>query len=406
MIRILIHGCNGKMGQVIAAAAAADPECIAAAGADKFPKVLENPFPVYGSLAEVQEAVDVVIDFSVPQALPALLEFGERTRTPLVIATTGLSREDLDLIEQRSADIPIFRAANMSIGVNLMYELTQRAATVLGDSFDIEIVEKHHNQKIDAPSGTAYALADAINEIFLNSKHYVFGRHSKNDKRTTNEIGVHALRGGTIAGEHSVLYAGKDEILEITHSAHSKMIFAQGALTAAKFIQNRTPGLYNMKDVMLEESSVTNIYTSSREAMITIHQVPNEPPIIAGIFGKLAKDNINVDMISQTAPSNGLVNISFTLPESSLSKAVHAIGEYNNACSTMRTDVFAEITKLTVEGLGMERQSGVAARVFEVMAAQDIRIKIITTSETKIACVIDQEDEKRAVEAIIEAFDL
>ncbi len=406
MIRILINGCNGKMGQVIAAAVAADPELEVVAGVDKFPDTKTNPFPVYGDFTSLLEQGDVVIDFSVPQALPALLAYGERTKTPLVIATTGLTPEDLELIENKSADFPIFRAANMALGVNLMYELAQRAASVLGGLFDIEIIEKHHNHKIDAPSGTAYALADAINGAFLNSKHYVFGRHSKNDKRTTNEIGIHALRGGTIAGEHSVFYAGKDEILEITHSAHSKQIFAMGALTAAKYIKDKVPGLYNMKDVMLEESSVTNIYTSNQESMITINQIPNEPTVMAGIFGKLGQQNVNIDMISQTAPMNGLVNISFTLPERDLSKAILIIGAFNTANPTIRTDVFGDITKLTVEGLGMERQSGVAAKVFEIMAIQNIRIKIITTSETKISYVIDQIDEKRAVEAIIEAFDL
>lgn len=394
------------MGQVVAGAAAADSDFQVVAGVDKFPDTITNPFPVYKNFSDIQEQADIIIDFSVPAALPALLEYAKKSNTSLVIATTGLSPEDLQLIEQKSSDIAIFRAANMSLGVNLMYEIVQRAASVLGELFDIEIIEKHHNQKIDSPSGTAYALADAINGAFLNSKHYVFGRHSKNDKRSKNEIGIHAIRGGTIAGEHTVIYAGKDEVLEVTHSAHSREIFALGALTAAKYINGKTPNLYNMNDVLLNESMVTNIYTSNEESMITINQMPNEPIIIAGIFGKIAKKNINIDMISQTAPVNGLVNISFTLPIRDLGNAIQIIGEYNAANPTIRTDVFGDITKLTVEGLGMERQVGVAAKVFEIMAKQDICIKIITTSETKISYVIDQEDEKQAVEAIIDAFQL
>jgi 4-hydroxy-tetrahydrodipicolinate reductase len=312
----------------------------------------------------------------------------------------------LELIEEKSAHFPIFRSANMSLGVNLMYELVHRAASVLGDLFDIEIIEKHHNQKIDSPSGTAYALADSINAAFLNSKHYIFGRHSKNDRRAANEIGIHAVRGGTIAGEHSVIYAGRDEILEITHSAHSKQIFALGALEAAKYIKGKAPGLYDMKDVMLEQSAVTNIYTSNDEVLVTVYQMPSDTGMISALFSKLARESINIDMISQTAPANGLVNVSFTLPEKHVNKAINVIGEFNTANPTVRTDVFINITKLTVEGLGMEHQSGVAARIFEIMAKQGIGIKIITTSETKISFVIDQIDEKSAVEAIIDAFGL
>jgi len=406
MTKIIIHGCNGKMGQVLAAAAKNDPDIKVAAGVDKYPDLVTHDFPVYPDFSELTDGADAVIDFSVPAALPSLLAYGERTKTPLVIATTGLSPRDLELIEEKSAYFPIFRSANMSLGVNLMYELVHRAASVLGDLFDIEIIEKHHNQKIDSPSGTAYALADSVNAAFLNSKHYTFGRHSKNDRRSANEIGIHAVRGGTIAGEHSVIYAGRDEILEITHSAHSKQIFALGALEAAKYIKNKAPGLYNMKDVMLEQSAVTNIYTSNDEVMVTVNQMPGDTGMMAALFGKLARENINIDMISQTAPMNGLVNLSFTLPEKHLNKAINVIGEFNTANPTVRTDVFINITKLTVEGLGMEHQSGVAARIFEIMAKQGIGIKLITTSETKISYVIDQIDEKSAVEAIIDAFGL
>lgn len=406
MINLIIHGCNGKMGQVVAAASANDPDIRVIAGVDKYPAGKTNPFPVYESFSDIKEKADVIIDFSVPGALPQLLDYARSSKTPLVIATTGLSPEDLNSIEKASKETAIFRAANMSLGVNLMYDLAERASSVLGDLFDIEIIEKHHNQKIDSPSGTAYALADAINNAFLNSKHYVFGRHSKNDKRAKTEIGIHAVRGGTIAGEHTVIYAGQDEILEITHSAHSRQIFAMGALTAAKYLKNKTSGLYNMKDVMLDENAVTNIYTSNEEAMITINHISNDAAVAADIFEKLADKGINIDMISQTAPMNGLVNMSFTLPQKELGNAIQIIGEYNKANPEVRTDVFGDITKLTVEGLGMERQSGVAAKIFKIMAKQDIRIKIITTSETKISYIIDQRDERSAVEAIIDAFGL
>ncbi len=406
MINIIINGCNGKMGQVVASSALSDPEVNIVAGVDRFPESMENPFPVYKNFSDIKEKADVVIDFSVPAALPALLEYAVNANTPVVIATTGFSEQDLALIEQTSTKIPLFRAANMSIGINLMYELVQKAASVLGEGFDIEIIEKHHNQKIDSPSGTALALADSINEAFLNAKNYVYGRHSKNDRRTAHEIGIHAIRGGTISGDHTVIYAGKDEILEITHSAHSKQIFATGAIAAAKYMSDKQPGLYNMKDILLEQCIVTNIYTDNDEAMITVNNLPNDSSIIYNIFGKLAQENINVDMISQTAPVNGQVNVSFTIPEKELNEAINVLGVYNKVDPSIRTDVLIGITKLTVEGLGMERQSGVAAKVFETMARQDIKIKLITTSETKISCVIDSVDEKHAVEGIMSAFNL
>jgi 4-hydroxy-tetrahydrodipicolinate reductase len=406
MIKLILHGCNGKMGQVVANAASADKEIQIIAGIDRYPAAKENGFPVYESFTTLQEKGDVILDFSSPTALPDLLEYAEGSSTPLVIATTGLTPQDLQMIQEKSKNIAIFRAANMSVGVNLMYELVHKAASVFGDRFDIEILEKHHNQKADSPSGTAYALADAANEAFLNSKHYTFGRHSKTDKRSKDEIGIHAIRGGTIAGEHTVLFAGQDEVLEITHSAHSRQIFALGALAAVKYLAGEKPGLYNMKDVMLDEDAVTSIYASNDEIMMTINQVSNEPAVMAEIFGKLAKQHININMISQTAPVNGRVSISFTLPRQEQDNASRIMQEYQAAHPEVHADVYTDVTKLTVEGPGMERQSGVAARIFEVMARQDIRIRIITTSETKISYVIDERDEKHAVEAILDAFQL
>ncbi|HZJ82553.1 MAG TPA: 4-hydroxy-tetrahydrodipicolinate reductase, partial [Clostridia bacterium] len=201
MINVILHGCNGKMGQVVASIASTDPDVKIVAGIDRSPNTFDNPFPVYTSLEECPHSCNVIIDFSLPQALPSLLEGALAKKSAIVVATTGLSNKDQESIVSYSKEIPIFQAANMSIGVNLMYELIQKAARVLGDSFDIEIVEKHHNEKIDSPSGTAFALADSINEVFLNSKNYVYGRHSNNDRRSSLDIGIHAIRGGTIVGE-------------------------------------------------------------------------------------------------------------------------------------------------------------------------------------------------------------
>jgi len=406
MIKIILHGCNGKMGQVVAGTAAKYPDLQIVAGIDKFPDSRENPFPVYASMDECMEKADVIVDFSVPAAIPNLMRGAVKLGIPVIIATTGLSGEELSSIEEASKSIAVFRAANMSLGVNLMYELVHKAASVFGDQFDVEIIEKHHNQKIDSPSGTAYALADAINEAFLHSKDYTYGRHSKNQKRSVNEIGIHAVRGGTIVGEHEVLFAGNDETLQIIHTAYSKQIFAEGALRAVRFILGKSPGLYSMKDLMVEQSPVTNVYTNNEQAMISLSGLPDDLSAVAKIFRFIADEEINIDMISQTSPRDGRVTVNFTLQEKDLENAVKQIERLRAEFPDLQVEVLNDITKLSVEGAGMESQHGVAARVFDELAKQGIRIRAISTSETKISYIIDQRQEKSAVEAIIRAFGL
>ena len=250
MIRILIHGCGGKMGQVLAETAKASTDIEIVAGIDPMAKGQAFAFPVYAAFDACNVRPDVIIDFSVHTALKDLLEGALILNCPLVIATTGHSEEDKALIQTHAQRIPIFQAANMSLGINLMSELIQKAASVLGERFDIEIIEKHHNLKVDAPSGTAYALAEAVNRVFSNAKSFVFGRHTRTERRKSAEIGIHAVRGGTITGEHQVLFAGTDETLEIKHTAHSKQIFAAGALQAARYMAGKSPGFYTMKEMI------------------------------------------------------------------------------------------------------------------------------------------------------------
>ena len=406
MINVIIHGCNGRMGQAVAAAAAADPTIQVAAGVDKFPDKENNPFPAYGSLEECSEDADVIIDFSIPAALPNLLDYAVNRNIPVVIATTGFSNDDFGLIGKASQSIPVFQSANMSLGVNVMLELAKNDALAIGSLFDIEIIEQHHNQKLDSPSGTAYALADAINETLLNSKNYVYGRFSKHDKRSKSEIGIHAVRGGTIPGEHTVLFAGNDEVLKITHTAFSRRIFALGALNACKYVVTKQPGLYNMKDMLTQQTAVTNISSSKREALVTINDVPYDAYAVAAIFQSLAKQNINIDMISQTAPVDGKINISFSLTRDDLQKAVTAVNELQSAYPAISLNTNGHIVKLSVEGTGMEHQPGIAAKIFTIMAEQNISIKAITTSETKVSYIIERQDEKKALEALMMAFEL
>lgn len=252
MTNILLSGCNGKMGQVITRLSENFEGLKIAAGFD-ISNNINNPYPVFTSLNDVDVAVDAIIDFSNPKAFNGLVEFAQERRIPIVVATTGLSAEQTDLLKtQVSQRIPVFFSANMSLGVNLLMDLVKKAAKVLEGQFDIEIVEKHHNQKIDAPSGTALAIADAINDSLEEKCEYMYDRHSRRKKRGKQEIGIHAVRGGTIVGDHSVIFAGNDEIIEINHIAMSKEIFGVGALKASKFIASKKPGLYSMKDLISE----------------------------------------------------------------------------------------------------------------------------------------------------------
>ncbi|NLY43472.1 MAG: 4-hydroxy-tetrahydrodipicolinate reductase [Clostridiaceae bacterium] len=249
MINIILNGCNGKMGRVVTRIASESNDCKIVAGFDISDEI-KNEYPVYSNPYDFNSSADVIIDFSHPDSLKKLLPFAISRKLPLVIATTGLSHQQVLMLHETANHVPVFFSANMSLGVNLLIDLVTRAAKILEDSFDIEIIEKHHNQKIDSPSGTALAIADAISASLSQTKEYVYDRHSVRKKRGKNEIGIHAVRGGTIVGEHSVIFAGNDEIIEIKHCAMSKEIFAVGAIKAAKYIVGKDAGMYTMKDLV------------------------------------------------------------------------------------------------------------------------------------------------------------
>lgn len=251
MINIALVGANGKMGQVISKLLFENESAKIVCGID-INTDIKNNFPVYTTLNDTKEAFDIIVDFSHPSSLENTLSYALANEKPVVLATTGFSSEQLDAIKDASDKIPVFFSANMSLGINLIIDLAKKATSLLQDSFDIEIIEKHHNQKIDAPSGTALAIADAINETCDKSNEYVYDRHSSRKKRSKNEIGIHSLRGGTIVGEHSVIFAGNDEIIEIKHTATSKEIFAVGAVKAAKFLVGKNAGFYDMNDIIKE----------------------------------------------------------------------------------------------------------------------------------------------------------
>ncbi len=252
-VRILLCGACGKMGGNVLELLKGDEAATAVCGVDLFPR--EIGLPVYTNFASVQEQADVVIDFSSPLGLKERLDYAKANGLGVVLAATGFTSEDLAMVKEYSAFIPVFKTANLSLGVNLMQALVKTVAEVLGEGYDVEIIERHHNLKKDAPSGTALMLADSLNEAYGNGKRYVNGRDGIVGAREKTEIGIHAVRGGTIVGEHEVMFAGEDEIITITHSARSKRIFAVGAIRAAKFLKGKAAGMYEMKDLLAEENA-------------------------------------------------------------------------------------------------------------------------------------------------------
>lgn len=250
MVKILMHGCNGRMGQVITGLVKEDENATITAGVDVYDGI-KNDYPVFSKLQDVNVDFDVIIDFSTASVIDGLLDYCEAVKKPVVLCTTGLSEEQIKKAKKVSETVAVLRSANMSIGVNVIMKLIREAVAKLApEGFDVEIVEKHHNQKLDAPSGTAIALADVMNDEMGGCYEYIYDRSQVRKKRDKKELGISAVRGGNIVGEHDVIFAGTDEVITISHSAHSKAIFAKGSIAAAKYIFDKKPGMYDMSDVM------------------------------------------------------------------------------------------------------------------------------------------------------------
>jgi len=250
MVRAIMHGCNGKMGQVITGLVKNDAEIEFVAGVDAYMGI-SNTYPVFESIEKCDVKADVIIDFSNAKAVDNLLDYCVEKQVPVVLCTTGLSEEQLAKVEEASKKVAVLKSANMSLGVNLLMKILKDAAKVLAPAgYDIELVEKHHNLKVDAPSGTALALADSINEAMDNEYTYVYDRSQVREKRSQKEIGISAVRGGTIVGDHEVIFAGTDEVIEFKHTAYSKAVFGKGAVEAAKFLAGKPAGRYDMSNVI------------------------------------------------------------------------------------------------------------------------------------------------------------
>lgn len=250
MVKIIMHGCNGKMGQVITGIVAADKDAEIVAGIDIVDN-RQNPYPVFTNIDDCNVEADVIIDFASAKAIDKLLDYVETRKIPVVLCTTGLSEEQLARVEEVSKKVAVLKSANMSLGINTLFKVLKSVSPLLAEAgFDIEIVEKHHHFKVDAPSGTALALGDAINESLPEKYEYKFDRSQDRIPRPKNEIGFSSVRAGTIVGEHDVIFAGEDEVITFSHTAYSKSVFAKGAVEAAKFLKGQPAGHYTMKEVI------------------------------------------------------------------------------------------------------------------------------------------------------------
>ena len=251
MTNVLIWGIGGRMGRTLLECLNKNSNANAIGGVDKFANKADFNIPIFKSVSEINVKADVIIDFSRAEAIYDFLPYAKENKIPVVLCTTGYSELDLDYISEMSKEIPLFKSSNMSIGINLLIDLVKKATNLLGENFDIELIEQHHNVKVDSPSGTALSIANAINEEMNNTLEFKFGRHDSNERRKKNELGIHAVRGGTVVGKHEVLFLGNDEIITIKHVASSKAVFAEGAVKASIFMTSiKTPGIYNMNDLI------------------------------------------------------------------------------------------------------------------------------------------------------------
>ena len=403
MIRVIITGFMGKMGQaVLTAVQGRSQEFTAVAGVDPmFDGSAVYPLPVYKSIYDVKEEADAVIDFSRPEAIRSILPYCEKNGLFAIIGTTALTEEDRAFMDSYALSVPIFNSGNMSLGVNMQLQLVKKAAQTLGLAFEPEIVEKHHHTKVDAPSGTALMLADAISSQYPENIKYMYGRYTRTERRRNAEMGIHSVRGGTVVGEHECYFMGTDEVLEINHRAYSKQIFAQGALRAALFMADKQPGLYSMQDIVLENDVLSNIYATDDQAIVSVRGMSGKNAL-RDVFNALAEVGIFVDMISMARYGE----VSFTVNNNKLYAACAQIEKLAAKMPDLRVFETLDITKITIEGIGMEFRHGIAAQVFEIFAEAGIEILLITTSETKISVAIESKITQAAIKALADHLDL
>lgn len=380
MIKIAISGAAGRIGRTIYKSLIGSTEFepvfgVDVGGAD------DLPYPVYKSFAASPLDADVVIDFSSPAALDDILAYAAEKKCRLVLATTGYTPEQEKRVEYAANEVPVFRASNMSLGVNLLGNLAKEAAKFLGEDYDIEIVETHHNRKLDSPSGTALTLANEINSVRDNSLVYTYGRHEVKHRREANEIGIHAVRGGTVVGKHEIMFLGTGEVITLMHESENKEVFVRGALRAAKFLMDKQSGLYDMTSIIAQNYAVTSVSTEKDVALVTLPRISFDGFLT--LLDTIKRNDINLDMISHHFNADATVAVSFTLGDADVKKAEGLIPA-DIPSSTVRG-----AAKITTEGAGMQHRSGVAADVLTALRGAGAEVFAITTSETQISCCID-----------------
>lgn len=393
MIKIIFNGIGGRIGHTTYKLLLKNPEFSLVAGVDKYASQSDFDIPIYTSFNDIKEEADIIIDFSVPETLESLLEYALDKNLKLVIATTGHTPEQVKTINNASKKLAIFKASNMSLGVNMLASIAKETASFLGTDYDVEIIEQHHNQKIDSPSGTALTLADAINEVRDNSYNYIYGRHNASLRRKPNEIGIHAVRGGSIVGKHDIMYIGSGEVITLSHESQNKEVFVYGSLRAVSFLMDKPTGLYDMNSIIGSLYSVTNVSVENNITLITIPSI--KPNKFIAMLEKLGNKNINLDMISQNLNHDDTVSISFTLSDSDNQIAFEELFD-------LQIQYFSKenTSKITSEGAGMAHQCGVAKDVLNILNLSGANVYSITTSETKISCCIDNKSVVPAEKAL------
>lgn len=381
MINIAVSGAAGRIGRTIYKTLIGSEDFNIVFGVDAF-GATDLPYPVYKSFSEAALDVDVIVDFSSASALDDILAYAVERKCRVVLATTGYTEEQLKRIQFAANEIAIFKASNMSLGVNLLASLSKEAAKFLGEAYDIEIVEMHHNHKLDAPSGTALTLAEAINSVRENSLVPAYGRHVAHQRREKNEIGIHAIRGGTVVGKHDVMFLGAGEVIKLSHEAESKEVFARGALRAAQFLMEQSAGLYDMTSIIGNFYAVTSVSAEKDVALVTLPSIPFAD--FLSLLAAIKEKDVNLDMISQNYNADGTAAVSFTANQKDFAK----IQEYIKP--EFAKNAILGACKITAEGAGMEHKSGVALEVLSMLKELGAKIYAITTSETKISCCIDE----------------
>ena len=396
MISILINGICGHMGRNVYAACNASKDAfLAVCGVDAAEPDGTLACPVYHDFEKVSEKIDVIVDFSVPAAALKALDFALLHGLPIVIATTGLGEAEQKRLDEAAKHIPVFQTGNLSLGVNLQRTLAKEAASVLGDGFDAEIIETHHNRKVDAPSGTALMLADSVASAYEEeAQHaYVFGRHETNKRRTKGEIGIHSVRGGTVVGEHTVEFLGQDEVIEITHRAFSRQIFAVGALRAAAFLATAPCGRYDMSDVLEKANAGAQVSLFEHRAAVTVTGLMPGAHGAARLLALFAESGIAPDLVQLPAEPGGVLELA--LPDEVLPAALRALEAFKTTAPDMAFTVCRDQSVVMLK-TGAAPAASALSNVLSALDEAAIALRLFAASADVISFCADADSAIKA----------